>query len=107
MADDCYCVPLSSGEVVAVELTDEEKERRRMVTAVNIFLGKMSAVSTQAPDVINVSFSSWSPELAMKVANQIPEAYIVGQLEAKFEATQKVTNWLAGQLEELKQKVEA
>jgi len=95
-----------TGEVVAVEPTEEEKERRKMVTAVNIFLGKMSAVSTQAPDVINVSFSSWSPELATKVANQIPEAYIVGQLEAKFEATQKVTNWLAGQIEELKQKVE-
>ncbi|MEE4292339.1 MAG: Wzz/FepE/Etk N-terminal domain-containing protein, partial [Xanthomonadales bacterium] len=85
-----------TGEVVAVEPSEEEKERRKMVTAVNIFLGKMKAVSTQAPDVINISFSSYSPELAMKIANEIPEAYIVGQLEAKFEATQKVTNWLAG-----------
>ena len=95
-----------TGEVVAVEPSEEEQERRKMVTAVNIFLGKMQAVSTQAPDVINISFSSYSPELAMRIANEIPEAYIVGQLEAKFEATQKVTNWLAGQLEDLKTKVE-
>ena len=94
-----------SGEVVLVEPTEEEIERRKMVTAVNIFLGKMSATSVQYSDVITISFSSYDPKLAMRIANEIPEAYIVGQLEAKFEATQKVTNWLTEQLEELKTKV--
>ena len=94
-----------SGEVVPVEPTEEEIERRKMVTAVNIFLGNMSAMPVQYSDVITISFSSYDPKLAMRIANEIPEAYIVGQLEAKFEATQKVTNWLTGQLEELKTKV--
>jgi succinoglycan biosynthesis transport protein ExoP len=94
-----------SGEVVLVEPTEEEIERRKMVTAVDIFLGMLSATSVQYSDVITVSFSSYDPKLAMRIANEIPEAYIVGQLEAKFEATQKVTNWLTGQLEELKTKV--
>lgn len=94
-----------SGEVVPVEPTEEEIERRKMVTAVNIFLGNMSAMPVQFSDVITISFSSYDPKLAMRIANEIPEAYIVSQLEAKFEATQKVTNWLTGQLEELKTKV--
>ena len=94
-----------TGEVVSVEPTQEERERRQMVTAVNIFLSKMRPVSVEMSDVINISFSSWDPQLAARVANQVPEAYIVGQLEAKFAATQKVTNWLAEQLEDLKTRV--
>ena len=95
-----------TGEVVAVEKSDEEKQRDVMVTAVNIFLGKMNASPVEMTDVINIRFDSWSPELAARIANQIPEAYIVMQLEAKFAATQKVTSWLTDQLEELKTKVE-
>ena len=95
-----------TGEVVAVEKSDEEKQRDVMVTAVDIFLGKMNASPVNMTDVINIRFDSWSPELAARVANQIPEAYIVMQLEAKFAATQKVTSWLTDQLEELKTKVE-
>jgi succinoglycan biosynthesis transport protein ExoP len=95
-----------TGEVVVVEKTEEEKQRDAMIDAVNIFLGKMSATPVDMTDVINVTVRSWTPELAARVANQIPEAYIVMQLEAKFTATQKVTNWLTEQLEELKTKVE-
>ena len=91
-----------TGDVVKVEPSAEELERRKVVKAVDIFLGKMAATSREAPDVINISFSSYSPELAMRIANEIPESYIVGQLEAKFEASQKVTNWLSEQLDELK-----
>ena len=94
-----------TGEVVAEEPSEEELERRKMVTAVNIFLAKWAPTPVKMSDVINISFSSYSPELAAKIANEIPEAYIVGQLEAKFEASQKVTNWLSEQLEELKTKV--
>ncbi len=94
-----------SGEVVTVEPTREEIEREKMVTAVDIFRDKMSVVPVKFSDVINISFESHDAKLAARIANEIPEAYIVGQLEAKFEATQKVTNWLAEQLEELKTQV--
>ncbi len=94
-----------SGEVVTVEPTEEEIEREKMVTAVNIFREKMSAVPVKFSDVINISFQSYDAKLAARIANEIPEAYIVGQLEAKFEATEKVTNWLAEQLEQLKTQV--
>lgn len=94
-----------SGEVVTVEPTDEERERSKVVRAVNIFLSKMSAAPIEYSDVITISFNSFDPKLAASIANEIPEAYIFGQLEAKFEATQKITNWLTVQLEELKTKV--
>ena len=39
------------------------------------------------------------------MANDFPEAYIVDQLEAKFEATEKANAWLTEQLQELETKV--
>ena len=94
-----------TGEVVVIEPSEEELARRKMVAAVNIFLGKMQAASLDMSDIINISFNSYTPEMAARVANEIPEAYIIGQLEAKFEATQKVTAWLTEQLDELKTEV--
>ncbi len=56
-------------------------------------------------NVINISFSSLNPKTAALLANEIPEAYIVDQLEAKFEATEKANSWLTEQLAELEVKV--
>lgn len=94
-----------SGEVVSVPATEEEKAQAKLARAVDIFLGKLKAEPVQYSDVITVSFSSLDPGLAARIANEIPESYIVDTLEAKFEATQKVTDWLADQLEQLKIKV--
>ncbi len=55
--------------------------------------------------MINITFSSLDPKTAARVANDIPEAYIVDQLEAKFEATEKANAWLTEQLQELETKV--
>jgi capsular exopolysaccharide synthesis family protein len=85
---------------------EELAERRLMETAVSIFLAKLKV--TQQEDwsnVINVTFSSLDPKTAARVANDLPEAYIVDQLEAKFEATEKANAWLTEQVQELEAKV--
>ena len=93
----------------AMPLSAEEREaldqERRMGSATNIFLGKLNVETVEWSNVINVTFSSLDPELAARVANEIPEAYIVDQLEAKFEATEKANVWLTDQLRELEAKV--
>ena len=95
-----------SGEVVPVQPTPEEQERSTMVRAVDIFLGKLSVESVDYSDVIRISFSSPDPHMAMRIANTVPEVYILDKLEAKFEATERVTNWLSDQLGDLEQKVQ-
>ena len=56
--------------------------------------------------VISVAFSSEDPRKAAEIANTTAELYLVGQLEAKYEATQRVTDWLSNRVSELRKKVE-
>lgn len=94
------------GEVVEIEPSADEIERGTMVRAVDIFLNKLKVESVEYSDVLLVSFSSPDPRLAEEVANTLPEVYIVDKLEAKFEATERVTNWLSEQLADLEEKVQ-
>lgn len=87
--------------------TAEEKEEARLTSLTNIFLSKLKVSQVKRSQVINVGFESEDPKLAAKIANEVADKYIVGQLQAKFDATKKATDWLNDQLVELKQKVES
>ena len=96
-----------------VELSDDEKDQLKMKKdqlkierATNIFLAKLKIKSKISSQIVNVSFESTNPKLAAAIANELPEAYIIGQMDAKLEATKKATEWLGGQLINLKEKVE-
>jgi capsular exopolysaccharide synthesis family protein len=80
---------------------EEQKRNRQIATATNILLSKLNVKAVDWGKVINITFSSLDPKTAARVANDFPEAYIVDQLEAKFEATEKANAWLTEQLEEL------
>jgi len=80
---------------------EEQKRNRRIATATNILISKLNVKAVDWGKVINITFSSLDPKTAARVANDFPEAYIVDQLEAKFEATEKANAWLTEQLEEL------
>ncbi len=72
---------------------------------INVFLAKLTVTQVKRSQVINISFESEDPKLAAKIANTIADKYIIGQLQAKFDATKKATDWLNDQLDELKDKV--
>lgn len=93
------------GEVVTVAPSEEEKARRKMARAVDIFLGKLSVASVDFSDIIHIGFRSPDPRTAAEVANELPEVFILDKLEAKLEATERVSGWLAEQLAELERKV--
>jgi polysaccharide biosynthesis transport protein len=56
--------------------------------------------------LIEVSFSSNSPQLAAEVVNALASLYIAQNLEARWDASQKASDWLSQQLETLKAKLE-
>ena len=53
--------------------------------------------------VIEVGFLSLNPERAAQIANATAEAYIVDQLEAKYEATRRASSWFQDRIHELRQ----
>ncbi len=94
-----------SGELQSVPPGAEEAADRTMINATNIFLDKLSAEPIEWSNVITIQFSSLSPALAARIANEVPDAYILDKLQAKFDATEKATAWLTGQLSGLEQQV--
>lgn len=94
--------------MVEVATGDEsEKEEARLTNLTNTFLSKLTVSQIKRSQVINISVESEDPKLAAKIANEVADKYIVGQLQAKFDATKKATDWLNDQLGELKQKLES
>ncbi len=94
-----------SGKVKTIAPGVEEVADRTLVRATDIFLSKLSVDAVEWSNVITIEFNSLSPVLAARIANQIPEAYILDQLQAKFDATEKATDWLTERLSGMKTQV--
>jgi len=57
-------------------------------------------------DIIRISYSSLNPKLSADIVNKVISSYIQRSYETRFASTQRVSDWLSGQLDDLKQKVE-
>lgn len=57
--------------------------------------------------VMEVGFTSADPEKASRIANAIADAYIVDQLEAKYQATRRASVWLQDRIRELRTQASA
>jgi succinoglycan biosynthesis transport protein ExoP len=53
--------------------------------------------------VIEIGFLSLRPDRAAEIANATADAYIVDQLEAKYQATRRASAWLQDRIQELRQ----
>ncbi|MFG1230494.1 polysaccharide biosynthesis tyrosine autokinase [Xanthobacter wiegelii] len=79
-------------------LSDYEIERGQVDNFVNRLKVKRVGMSY----VIGLDFKAADPVLAADVANQVAEAYIVDQLEAKYQATRRASVWLQDRIAELR-----
>ncbi|MCK1573662.1 polysaccharide biosynthesis tyrosine autokinase [Bradyrhizobium sp. 174] len=57
--------------------------------------------------VMEIGYTSKDPQKAAKVANAIADAYIVDQLEAKYQATRRASVWLQDRIKELRTQASA
>jgi succinoglycan biosynthesis transport protein ExoP len=57
-------------------------------------------------DIIRISYSSPNPKLSADIVNTVISAYIQRSYETRFASTQRVSTWLSGTLDDLKQQVE-
>lgn len=57
-------------------------------------------------DIIRITYSSLSAQLSADIVNKMISTYIQRSYETRFASTQRVSQWLSGQLDDLKQQVE-
>lgn len=72
---------------------------------VDDFLGRLTVAPIRNTQLVKISFDAATPELAMRVANAVGEAYIDSNLEARSQSTKLASNWLAARLEGLRKKL--
>ncbi len=58
-------------------------------------------------EIISISFNSLNSKLAADIVNKVIAAYIQRSYETRFASTQRVSQWLSSQLDDLKQQVES
>lgn len=51
---------------------------------------------------IDISYTSLNPARAAEIANAIADAYMVGELDAKYQATKRASRWLQERMSELR-----
>ncbi len=93
---------LKEAELPDVGLTEEEEAAKDRQDAIARLRGNMSVSQVSRSRVLQVSYTSVSPTLSARIANEIAKAYIDDQLSSKFEATQRATNWLKERTDQLR-----
>lgn len=88
-------------------LTEQQIAAQRRSEIIETYLDKLSVGSRARTRVINISFSSEEPAKAAKIANTVADLYLVDQLEAKFEATERASKWLGERVQQLQDQVNA
>ena len=79
-------------------LTPEER-------VLDAYYDRFTAYAVDKSRVIVIEFQSRDPELAARVANSIADGYLVLQQDARQEQAKSASQWLSGEIDNLRKKV--
>jgi capsular exopolysaccharide synthesis family protein len=82
---------------------DDPKIRQ---AAIGTLQGNLSVSLVVHTDLIRISYSSLNAKLSADIVNKLISEYIQHSYESRFASTQRVSQWLSGQLDDLKHQVE-
>ena len=81
-------------------------ETARQSGIIDAFLGSVTVAPVRNSRLVDVRFTSSSPEMAAAMANTLAKEYIAQNLEYKFRATRDAAAWLTEQLAQERKKLE-
>ncbi len=81
-----------------LSLTPEER-------VLDAYFDRLTAYAVDKSRVIVVEFQSHDPDLAVHVANSIADGYLVLQQNARQEQAKSASQWLSGEIDNLRKKV--
>src|SRR3984957_4401404 len=79
-------------------LTPEER-------VLDAYFDRFTAYAVDKSRVVVIEFQSMDPDLAARVANSIAESYLVLQQDARQEQAKSASQWLSGEIDNLRNKV--
>lgn len=84
---------------VAEEPVDQKGRR---LTARWLLASRLDITRSGRSYVLSIGYTSPSAELSARVAQAYAEAYLADQLDSKYEATRRASNWLQTRIDELR-----
>ncbi len=90
------------GPVPHTSLDDGETRQ----STVHRLQSNLHVASVPKTDIIRISYSSLSPKLSADIVNRVIQDYMQRSYRTRFESSQRVSDFLSGTLEGLKQDVE-
>ncbi len=93
-------------QTFAVEGADSAPDSNAHQNAVELFEERLIVTPIRSSRLVEISFDSQDPVLASRVANALASNFIEQNLEARWESTQKASEWLSRQLLDLKGRLE-
>jgi capsular exopolysaccharide synthesis family protein len=82
---------------------DDPNVRASIVGALQ---GNLGVSLVPRTEIIRISYSSLNPKLSADIVNKVIADYVERSYQTPVESTKRVSQWLSGQLEELKSEVE-
>ena len=68
--------------------------------------GAIAVTPVPKTDIIRITCSTLDPKLSSEIVNKLVREYIQRSFQSRFDATQRVSEWLSHQLDDLKQQVQ-
>src|SRR6266851_5235517 len=84
---------------------EETKQAQRIQDAVNRLRGALAVGRSGMSYVLYISITWVDPAKAAQLANAVADAYVVDQLDARFEAAKRASAWLSERLVDLRQEL--
>jgi polysaccharide biosynthesis transport protein len=80
-------------------------EEQSVLDAINSLRGALTVSRSGQAQVLNISITWTDPVRAAQLANAVANAYVVNQLDARFESAKQASGWLSDRLVELRQQL--
>jgi succinoglycan biosynthesis transport protein ExoP len=95
----------ADGPEEAAEEESPSTGDRSIADGINGLRGALSVSRSGQAEVFNISITSEDPAKAAKLANAVADAYVVDQLDARFESAKRSSSWLSDRLVDLRQQL--
>lgn len=89
------------GRPAAAEIMDLP-EPLRLLIASKILQGNLDVGRVGRTYVLGINYTDQNPQLAQAIAGQYANAYLEDQLDSKFDATRRATNWMEERIRDLR-----
>lgn len=90
---------------LATRSGDSEGMSEEMIELIESLRKHIEVTQSQYTNLLHISVTLKDPWKAARVANAVADAYLVQQIEGRFDATRRATDWLKDRLEEQRVKL--